>query len=82
MVWKLANSSIENCIVPVIISSPELKARELFGSSVVRTYICLLCTFSSRTVESISTKLGTKHPLIKGTQGFTIKGPFNFQKEI
>ena len=47
MVWKLANSSIENCIVPVIMSSPELKARELFGSPVVRTYVCLLCTFSS-----------------------------------
>ena len=36
--------------------------------------------FFSKTTGPISTKLDTKHPWVKGTQGFYIKGPFNYQK--
>ena len=36
--------------------------------------------FFSRTTEPISTKLGTKHPLVKGSQVCTSEGPSPFQR--
>ena len=36
--------------------------------------------FDSKTTRPVSTKLGTKHPYVKGTQAFTNKGPFDSQK--
>ena len=39
-----------------------------------------LKVFATATTGPISTKLGTNHPYVKGTQVFTNKGPINSQK--
>ena len=36
--------------------------------------------FATAITGPISTKLGTNHPCVKGTQVFTNKGPINSQK--
>ena len=36
--------------------------------------------FATATTGPISTKLGTNHPCVKGTQVFTNTGPINSQK--
>ena len=69
----------------MLFSSPELKARELFWSLVVRRLsvrpsVCLFVYFYIfisffRPTEPISTKLGTKHPWKKGMKFVQTKGP-------
>ena len=69
--------------------SPELKAQVSFSdhlSSVVclsvRPSVCLktfhIFIFFSRTTGPISTKLGTKHPWVKGIQIYSNEGPRSF----
>ena len=79
----------------IIFSSPELKAQVSFSdhlSSVVCLSICLsvclsvclstfhIFIFFSRTTGPISTKLGTKHPWVKGIQVCSNEGPRPFPR--
>ena len=65
------------------ITSPELKANVNFSDhlSSVRMSVCKLHIFIifSRTTGPISTKLGTKHPLVKGISVFQRKDHALFQ---
>ena len=68
-----------------VVSSPELKAQESFFdqsfSIVCRGHRCChhkLFAFSS--TGQISTKLGTKHPWMKGIQIYSNEGPHHFPR--
>ena len=70
-----------------VVSSPELRAHVSFSdqsfSVVCRGHRCChhkLFAFSS--TGQISTKLGTKHPWMKGIQICSNEGPHHFPKSI
>ena len=75
-----------HCRVRILLfSSHELKAQVSFYDrllAVARLSVRLLSLhisiFFSRTTESISTKLGTKHPWVKGISVFSNEGPCPF----
>ena len=83
---------IEQCF---LFSSPELKAQVRF-SDLLLSFVCLfvhlqtfhIFNFFSRTAGPILTKLGGKHPWMKGkkivekTQGFTNKNQSILKKKI
>ena len=77
-----------NGLIPIVFSSPEPKAQVSLSDdnlSVVRRCRCRrkLFTFSSSSPEPlISTKLGTKHPWVKGIEVCSNEGPRPFQGEI
>ena len=60
------------------ISSPGLKAQVSFSDRLffVRLYVSFSHFLNARTIRPISTKLCTKHPLVKGTRSFTNKDHF------
>ena len=68
----------------MLFSSLELEARELFWLPVVRPFVHLqtfhIFIFFSRTTGPISTKLGTKHPWVKGIQVCSNEGPRPFPR--
>ena len=51
-------------------------------NKIVKIHLVSLKIFSSRTTGPISTKHGTKHPRVKGTQVFTNKDHSILKKEI
>ena len=74
-----------------VFSSPELKAQVSFSVHLcpsVRLSVCLsvrlqnfhIFIFFSRTTGPISTKLGTKHPRVKGIQVCSNEGPHPFPR--
>ena len=70
----------------LLFSSPELKAQVIFSNhlSSVCPSVCLytfhIFIYFSRTIEPISTKLGTKHPWVKGIQVCSNEGPRPFPR--
>ena len=84
----------ENCILKpkkpcclrcpsTVFSSPELKAQVSFSDHLLSS-ACKLFTYLSSSPEplhgSISTKLGTKHPWMKGIKVCSIEGPCPFPR--
>ena len=66
-------------------SSPELKAQVSFSDRLSSLPVCPSVNFPifnfSKTTEPISTKLGTKHPGVKGIQVCSYGEPFNSHKD-
>ena len=76
-------------LLDFLFSSPELKAQLRFSDRLLSVLslstclsVCKLFLFFSRTTGPISTKLGTKHLLVKEIQVCSNEGPCPFQGEI
>ena len=65
-----------------IISSPELKAQVSISDRLLSVDRFHIFIFFSRTTGPISTKLGTKHPWVKGIQVCSNEGPYLLKGEI
>ena len=68
--------------VVAFISSPELKAQVFRWTSLSLSWTFHIFIFFARTTRPILTKLGTKHPWVKGIQIVYMKGPVLFWGEI
>ena len=84
---KTTNSQSINHLFYTFITSLEPKVQVTFSNHnefVSRHRWCCLCsklfTLSSSSSESISTKLGTKHPWVKGIQVCLNKGSIHFPR--